>query len=140
MADGNNGDFADWGSTGFNAGYNYDNTTGLGSMFGINLIYDVALIPTSSNSNPPPPPNGLRSKATPTSVTISWTTVAGDTAYLAVGYYESVPGTVGAYLRRGGKAEFTGLAPHTNYVFQVMAISAGRTAFSVPVYVTTPAG
>ena len=139
IADGNNGDFADWGSTGFNAGYNYDNTTGWGSMFGINLIYDLALIPTIGNTAPPPPPNGIKATPAATSISVRWTADTATTAYLAIAYVNNSATTAAALLRRANNVVFEGLQPNTSYVLQIMAIGTTGTAFSVPQFVTTTA-
>lgn len=138
VADGSNGDWADWGTTGFLAGYNYDNTTGWGSI-GVNFVYDMALIPTSANTVKPPVPNGIKAVPSATSISLTWTAGAGTTAYLTIASLNNTTifQTAASVFRKVNNVVLTGLQPNTSYVLQIFAIGPKGTSYSVPQFVTT---
>jgi kumamolisin len=138
VVDGSNGSIADYGIAGFNAGYGYDNTTGLGSFYGANLVAELALLPTRKNSAPPAAPTDLKAVTTSTSVTLSWKPVAGATGYLISGFGENSYGTLSSFLQKDRVAKYTGLVPGSVYEFFVSAFSAGGLTQAAPVIVTLP--
>ena len=138
VADGSNGDPTVFGIAGFEAGYGYDNTTGWGSFDGLNMIAELALLPIRANKNPPPAPTGLRATETPTSVTLTWTPVAGAKGYLVAGYNYRTFATVVATLQKGTTLDVSGLKAGGTYLFQVLSISAGGYDPSAPIIVSTP--
>jgi len=135
--DGSNGDVTLFGMAGFNAGYGYDNTTGYGSFNGNNMINELALLPTRTNTNPPAPPLDLTATPAATSVTLKWKKGKGDAAYLLLGYnyqtFQSLPTT----LVTSTASTVTGLAKNTYYEFEIEAVSKGGSATAAPIIIQT---
>jgi kumamolisin len=138
---GDNGDLTLFGNSGFAAGPGYDNTTGLGSPYGLALNLDVALLSANANNaKPPPAPRGLLGGVTSTTLKLSWLPQTGVNGYFAEAV-DAVTGDVvgSAFLATGGTAtRFTGLVPGRVYEALVVAVTRGGAASSSPVFVTTP--
>jgi kumamolisin len=139
VVDGTNGTASDYAGPGFSAGYGYDNTTGLGSFSGANLIDELALLPASTGTTPPAAPSDVRAeKTTSTSVTLKWKPVTGAAGYLVVGFGENKIGTLSSFVQKSTVRTYTGLLAKGFYDFSVAAISAGGLTFAPAVIVTLP--
>ncbi len=138
VVDGENGSVAVNGTAGFNAGYGYDNTTGLGSFSGENALADLVVGPIVSGTTPPPGPRGLSVTATPTGATIKWTGVQGVSGYAVLVYYYSAVGAVAAPLATGTSVTIAGLKPNTTYEAIVVSVSKGGIGYSSENIFTTP--
>ena len=134
---GNNGDVADFGIPGFNAGMNYDNTTGWGSPVGDHMLLDLALQPAINNTNnPPAAPNGVINTVTSNSIALKWTKVAGASGYFALAFNPNTQTfSVGESTLRS--LTFTGLTPNTVYEVEVFSVSNGGTGASAVYFATT---
>lgn len=135
--DGSNGNKNEFGYPGFNAGYEYDNTTGWGSFNGSNLLGELALLPSDSGANPPPAVRGLAATAASTTATLSWTGAPADIAFLAVIVDYQTGRIVTTDITKTPLAKVSGLNPSTTYVFQVYAIAKGGNALSGSDFFTT---
>lgn len=126
---GNNGDTEFFGVPGYNAGVGYDNTTGLGSMFGTALALDI-IQPTGSN--PPAVPRNLSIRTTTTSVTFTWTPTTGATGYMA-SVYTVVDGGISHLLEfetvgATNTLTISGLTPGASYATVFYAVSPAGTS------------
>lgn len=138
IADGTNGDAAIYGIPGFSAGYGYDNVSGWGSPLP-NLSNSFALLPLrySSNPNPPPAVSGLHGKAGATSATIDFVRASGATGYLITAQNVSTRLFANQVITQRGTAVISGLAPDSDYQFQVYSISPGGVTASIDLFLKT---
>lgn len=123
IEDGSNGNASAFGIAGFNAGFGYDNTTGLGSLVGQNLlVFQLMLSPASSGA--PPAVTDVRATATATTIKVTWKPAAGATGYLLYGQQQGVALTIsGPVVTGGDTATLTGLLPSTTYSFTVASVN-----------------
>jgi kumamolisin len=139
ILDGSNGAAFIYGTAGFNAGYYYDNTTGFGSFNANNLALDLALFTINTASNPPALPSIPAASSTANSITLTWKSAKGDTAFLIRGEVDNPSETqLPPQLVKGGTATLTGLSPSTYYKIQVAPLSAGGVNHQAPfIFVST---
>ncbi|AZM59769.1 MULTISPECIES: chitinase [unclassified Streptomyces] len=98
---------------------------------------DITLVgPGGETGQPPAPPTGLKAgTVTATSVSLSWSPVAGATGYAVYRDGTRVRSVTGT------SATVSGLSPDTAYAFQVAAVNdAGESARSATVTATTSEG
>ena len=81
VIDGSNGNVAIYGLPGFDAGFGYDDATGLGSFDGGQLLGDLVGAATT-NTAPPPAPNGFTGYGLNKAAKLSWTADKGAKGYL----------------------------------------------------------
>jgi subtilase family serine protease len=139
VTDGSNGNIADYGIAGFNAGPLYDNTTGWGSFIGDELLVDMVAGP-SDGSTPPPAPANVRGVASSTRMTLRWTGAKSDNGYVVLVSPSGEAYLATAVLATAHKATIGHLKPNTQYYVAVYAVSHGGETSATPVYVTTSAG
>jgi subtilase family serine protease len=138
IADGSNGNTNIFGIPGFDAGYQYDNTTGFGSPLGSFLETTFVLWPTNAQTNPPPPVNGLQGKVAPTSVAVQWTAIPGASGYLVQNTSLATFALVNNAFTSSTSMVLKGLTPGQKYAVQLVTITPGGTTYSQPLYITTP--
>jgi kumamolisin len=136
VVDGTNGNASAYDVPGFNAGYGYDNTTGLGSFNGSNLIPELALLPIRKAKSPPAIPTELKATVSSGAVTLTWKPVTGATGYLVTGFDENTYGSLPNLLQKVTAAKYSGLVRGSVYELTVSAVSAGGLATAAPVIVT----
>jgi subtilase family serine protease len=78
VLDGSNGNYELYGTAGFNAGYYYNNCTGLGSLWG---PYSYQVLIDTPQTDPPAAVTNLTVKASTTSAKISWTKSSAANGY-----------------------------------------------------------
>jgi subtilase family serine protease len=134
---GNNGAVAEFGIPGFNAGMNYDNTTGWGSPVGDHMLLDLALQPAINNTNnPPAAPNGVTDTVTSNSIAVKWTKVTGASGYFALAL-DTNSDTFSVVESKSSSLTFPGLTPNTVYELEVFSVSNGGTGASAVYFATT---
>ena len=124
VADGTNGLVENDQLFGFTAGIGYDNTTGVGTFVGGNLLSDLVLDQVLNGSAPPPAPTGLRATSTSTTADITWSGVNGATGYFVL-IVNLATFAETSTLARGHSAVFTGLTPNSAYQYIVLSASPG---------------
>jgi hypothetical protein len=125
LLDGSNGDAALYGTAGYNAGSNYNNCTGLGSLWGP-TGYEVVLY-SGTGKGKPSAPSKISVKAANTSAVISWPTVTGALGY-AVFVIDTASGGESSaqfLLTKDLKITVTGLTAGQTYRVGVAAVNKG---------------
>jgi subtilase family serine protease len=130
VLDGSNGNLDLFGTAGFNAGENYNNCTGLGTVLG-GFAYQVALV-SGTGKDVPDAPTNLSATATTTSAKITWTKSAGATGYVVlVDLLEAVKGGFEATpveqiaVTTSDHVTVTGLTADSDYSVSVEAVNSG---------------
>ena len=121
---GSNGDAALYGTAGYNAGPNYNNCTGLGSLWGP-AGYEVVLY--SGKGKKPAAPNKITVTPAATSAAISWPTVTGATGY-AIFVIDTASGGQSSaqfLLTKALNITVTGLTAGHTYRVAVAAVNKG---------------
>ena len=138
VIDGTNGSVSLTGIAGFNAGFGYDNTTGLGSFSGGNTLADLVLAPVLNGTNPPAAPRGVSVTAEPTKATVTWSSVAGVKGYFLFAFNYKTGATAASLLEKKTTATLTGLKPNSTYEAEIVSATIGGFAVSAPNIFTTP--
>ena len=136
ITSGSNGDAALYGTAGYNAGPNYNNCTGLGSLWGP-AGYEVVLY---SGKGTPKPTAPASIKVTPadTTAVISWPKVTGATGYAVfVITNPADQGTAQFLVTRLPKITVTGLSSGQAYSVAVAAVNTHGAAEKTTSF-TTP--
>ncbi len=138
---GTNGDADLYGVGGFSAGSGYDNTTGLGSFIGDEMVADLALSARSVllNQNPPGIVKGLAVQTTPTTATLTWSPADGATGYIlyVANYKTTGQSYFGTVLEKEPSGTLTGLSPNSSYYVYVFSVSPTGYQINTIVF-TTP--
>ena len=142
ILDGSNGDANVFGAPGYNAGFGYNNCSGLGSIgpTGANIVIDIGVAPVQFYGGPPPgAPGHMTAVPTSTGVTLFWSAGSGAGGYVVQGAKVLGIETVSLPNYVSHKAPFvvTGLSPNNYYVFTVVAVGPDGTTQSAPVYIKT---
>jgi hypothetical protein len=136
ITSGSNGDAALYGTAGYNAGPNYNNCTGLGSLWGP-AGYQVVL--DSGKGTPKPhAPASITVTPTDTTAVISWPKVTGATGYAV--FVITTPadqGTAQFLVTRSPKITVTGLTSGQAYSVAVAAVNTHGAAEKTTSF-TTP--
>jgi subtilase family serine protease len=131
VIDGTNGNQGFYGLPGFNAGAGYDTCTGIGSLWGTGLAFQI-LTSLTQPGTPPSALNGLATRVVKaTSVTLQWHASNGATGYVVNLFHYT--GTYQwnisqSYLTKKTTISITGLAPNTNYYAYVGAVNQSGAA------------
>jgi subtilase family serine protease len=136
ILDGSNGDAALYGTAGYNAGPNYNNCTGLGSLWGP-AGYEVFLY-SGTGKDKPHAPTKITVKPADTSAVISWPKAEGAKGY-AVFVVDTASGTSSGQflLTKTLKIKVTGLTAGQTYSVAVASVNKGGAA-EVTTSFTTP--
>ena len=120
---GSNGDAAKYGTAGYNAGPNYNNCTGLGSLWGP-AGYEVVLY-SGAGKGKPSAPSSITVTPAATSAAISWPTVTGATGYAVFVMDNASGGQSSAQflLTKGLNITVTGLTAGHTYRVGVAAVN-----------------
>jgi subtilase family serine protease len=137
ILDGSNGDAALYGTAGYNAGPNYNNCTGLGSLWGPSG-YQVVLY-SGTGKGKPSAPSKITVKAADTSAAISWPAVTGALGYAVFVVDTAAEGKSSAQflLTKALDITVTGLTAGQTYKVAVAAVNKGgakerTTTFTTP--------
>ena len=129
VLDGSNGNYELYGTAGFNAGYYYNNCTGLGSLWG---PYAYQVLTDEYQTSPPPAVTNLKATTpTSTSAKITWTKAAGAHGYavfvdqLSSGYLTYAAQT---QVTKGNTITVKGLVSGATYVVFVGSVNAKGSA------------
>jgi len=124
ILDGSNGDAAAYGTAGYNAGPNYNNCTGLGSLWGP-AGYEIVLY-SGTGKGKPNAPSKINVKAADTSAVISWPASTGALGY-AVFVIDTASGQSSAQflLTKDLNIKVTGLTAGQTYKVAVAAVNKG---------------
>jgi subtilase family serine protease len=136
ITSGSNGDAALYGTAGYNAGENYNNCTGLGSLWGP-AGYEVVLY-SGTGKDIPPAPAKITVKPADTSAELSWPKSKGAKGYAV--YVTTVPAdqaTAQFLVTRSPKITVTGLTAGQEYSVAVAAVNTGGAAETTTTF-TTP--
>jgi Pro-kumamolisin, activation domain/Fibronectin type III domain len=136
ILDGSNGDAAAYGTAGYNAGLNYNNCTGLGSLWGP-AGYE-AILYSGTGKGKPHAPSKINVKPASTSAEISWPKVTGATGY-AVFVINTASGSQSSalfHLTKALKLNVTGLTAGQTYSVAVAAVNKGGAAETTSSFAT----
>jgi hypothetical protein len=142
ILNGNNG-YVPYGGPGYYNGFGYCNTTGNGSIWGSGFGLQLLLSGKQAGTAPGPTVAGLKSPATSSSATITWTTSSGAVGY-AIGLYHagSLFNIVQGFVEKPPKTTLTfkNLIPNTTYNVFIWGFNAsGGSANPAQVsFATTP--
>jgi kumamolisin len=136
ITSGSNGDAALYGTAGYNAGPNYNNCTGLGSLWGP-AGYEVVLY-SGKGTPKPTAPASITATPTATTAVISWPKVTGATGYAVfVITNPADQGTAQFLVTRLPKITVTGLSSGQAYNVAVAAVNTHGAAEKTTSF-TTP--
>ena len=136
VRDGSNGDEADFGVPGFNAGPQYDNTTGWGSLVANALLVDM-VAGASDGSPPPAPPTNVHGNASSSRIVVKWKGAPATNGFVVLVSPSGKSFLSAAVLATGNKAIIDKLQPNTDYYVAVYAVSHGGASAGQPVIITT---
>jgi kumamolisin len=122
---GNNGAVITGKFLGFNAGPDYDNTTGLGSFIGNTMAAELALYPARANANPPGAPTNLEITPAATSLFIKWAPGKNASGYDVKVALPKGFTIVANQMTVLNSITINGLTPNTSYLVAVYAVSKG---------------
>jgi subtilase family serine protease len=137
ITSGSNGDAALYGTPGYNAGPNYNNCTGLGSLWGP-AGYEIVLY-SGTGKNIPKAPAKITVTPSTTSAEISWTKSTGATGYAVfVTYIPSGQTTADSQflVTKSPKIKVTGLTAASPYGVAVAAVNKGGAAEDITTFTT----